>query len=53
MTPTQTTLRLIGQHANVSNLLAWARAPREIALIMPRVGSGHQGMRPRSAHFKV
>jgi glyoxylase-like metal-dependent hydrolase (beta-lactamase superfamily II)/8-oxo-dGTP pyrophosphatase MutT (NUDIX family) len=46
MTPTQTTLRLIGQHANVSAVLAWARAPREIALIMPRVGSGHQGMRP-------
>jgi glyoxylase-like metal-dependent hydrolase (beta-lactamase superfamily II)/8-oxo-dGTP pyrophosphatase MutT (NUDIX family) len=46
MTPTQTTLKLIGQHAKVSDLLAWARAPREIGLIMPRVGSGREGMRP-------
>ena len=46
MTPTQTTLRLVGNYANVSALLAWARAPREIGLIMPRVGSGQQGMRP-------
>jgi len=46
MTPTQTTLKLIGKHAAVSDLLAWARAPREIGLIMPRVGSGHEGMRP-------
>jgi len=46
MTPTQTTLRLVGRYANVSDLLAWARAPREIGLIMPRVGSGQQGMRP-------
>ena len=46
MTPTQTTLKLIGKHALVRDLLAWARAPREIGLIMPRVGSGHEGMRP-------
>jgi glyoxylase-like metal-dependent hydrolase (beta-lactamase superfamily II)/8-oxo-dGTP pyrophosphatase MutT (NUDIX family) len=46
MTPTQTTLRLVGQYAAVSDLLAWARAPREIGLIMPRVGSGGRGMRP-------
>jgi glyoxylase-like metal-dependent hydrolase (beta-lactamase superfamily II)/8-oxo-dGTP pyrophosphatase MutT (NUDIX family) len=46
MTPTQTTLALIGRYAKVSALLAWAREPREIGLIMPRVGSGHQGMRP-------
>jgi glyoxylase-like metal-dependent hydrolase (beta-lactamase superfamily II)/8-oxo-dGTP pyrophosphatase MutT (NUDIX family) len=46
MTPTQTTLRLVGRHPNVDALLAWAREPREIALIMPRVGSGQQGMRP-------
>ena len=46
MTPTQTTLKLIGKHAALSDLLAWARAPREIGLIMPRVGSGHEGMRP-------
>ena len=46
MTPTQTTLRLAARFDNVAALLAWARAPRDIALIMPRVGSGSQGMRP-------
>ena len=46
MTPTQTTLRLVGQYANVGALMAWARVPRAIGLTMPRVGSGHQGMRP-------
>jgi glyoxylase-like metal-dependent hydrolase (beta-lactamase superfamily II)/8-oxo-dGTP pyrophosphatase MutT (NUDIX family) len=46
MTPTQTTLRLVDRYASVDALLAWAREPREIALIMPRVGSGQQGMRP-------
>jgi glyoxylase-like metal-dependent hydrolase (beta-lactamase superfamily II)/8-oxo-dGTP pyrophosphatase MutT (NUDIX family) len=46
MTPTQKTLELVGGHDHVAALLAWARAPREVALIMPRVGSGRQGMRP-------
>ena len=46
MTPTQKTLELVGRYANVEALLAWARAPREVALIMPRVANGTQGMRP-------
>ncbi|MES3012388.1 MAG: MBL fold metallo-hydrolase [Pseudomonadota bacterium] len=46
MTPTQKTLELVGQYATVDALLAWARAPREIALTMPRVANGKQGMRP-------
>lgn len=46
MTPTQKTLELVGQYDRVDALLAWARAPREVALIMPRVASGKQGMRP-------
>jgi glyoxylase-like metal-dependent hydrolase (beta-lactamase superfamily II)/8-oxo-dGTP pyrophosphatase MutT (NUDIX family) len=46
MTPTQKTLELVGRYDTVAALLAWARAPREVALIMPRVGSGQQGMRP-------
>ena len=46
MTPTQTSLKLVGRYDTVADLLAWARAPREIGLIMPRVGSGHEGMRP-------
>ena len=46
MTPTQKTLELVGSYDSVAVLLAWARAPREVALIMPRVGVGKQGMRP-------
>ncbi|MBC8054989.1 MAG: MBL fold metallo-hydrolase, partial [Rhizobiales bacterium] len=46
MTPTQKTLELVGRHAGTATLLAWARAPREVALIMPRVANGRQGLRP-------
>ena len=46
MTPTQKTLELVGRYDSVAALLAWARAPREVALVMPRVGSGGSGMRP-------
>ncbi|HEY8708162.1 MAG TPA: MBL fold metallo-hydrolase, partial [Burkholderiaceae bacterium] len=46
MTPTHKTLELVGRYGTVAALLAWARAPREVALVMPRVGSGGQGMRP-------
>jgi glyoxylase-like metal-dependent hydrolase (beta-lactamase superfamily II)/8-oxo-dGTP pyrophosphatase MutT (NUDIX family) len=46
MTPTQKTLELVGRYDTVDALLAWARAPREVALIMPRVANGRQGMRP-------
>jgi glyoxylase-like metal-dependent hydrolase (beta-lactamase superfamily II)/8-oxo-dGTP pyrophosphatase MutT (NUDIX family) len=46
MTPTQKTLELVSRHANVAELLAWARAPRSVPLIMPRVAVGSQGMRP-------
>lgn len=46
MTPTQKTLELVGRYERVDALLAWARAPREVALIMPRVGRGRQGTRP-------
>ena len=46
MTPTQKTLELVGQYDKVDALLAWARAPRAVPLIMPRVANGKQGMRP-------
>ncbi len=46
MTPTQKTLELVGRYATVEALLAWARGPREVALIMPRVAQGKQGLRP-------
>jgi glyoxylase-like metal-dependent hydrolase (beta-lactamase superfamily II) len=46
MTPTLKTLELLAAHADVAALLAWAQAPRDVALVMPRVASGAQGMRP-------
>jgi glyoxylase-like metal-dependent hydrolase (beta-lactamase superfamily II)/8-oxo-dGTP pyrophosphatase MutT (NUDIX family) len=46
MTPTQKTLELVGRYEDVESLLAWARAPRAVAMIMPRVGKGREGMRP-------
>ncbi|HZT54748.1 MAG TPA: MBL fold metallo-hydrolase [Burkholderiaceae bacterium] len=46
MTPTRKTLELVGKHATVDALLAWARAPRKVALIMPRIAHGRQGPRP-------
>lgn len=46
MTPTQKTLELIGGHADVASLLAWAGAPRSVPLVMPRIGTGRDGVRP-------
>ncbi len=46
MNPTRHTLEIVQRHASVAELLAWARAPREVALIMPRVGSGSEGPQP-------
>ena len=46
LTPTQKTLETVARHANVEALLAWARAPREIPLVLPRVGTGRDGPRP-------
>jgi glyoxylase-like metal-dependent hydrolase (beta-lactamase superfamily II)/8-oxo-dGTP pyrophosphatase MutT (NUDIX family) len=46
MTPTHKTLELIGTHANVDALLAWAGAQRSVPLVMPRMGTGREGLRP-------
>lgn len=46
MTPTLKTLELIGSHPSVDALLAWAAAPRRVPLVMPRVGTGRDGVRP-------
>ena len=46
MTPTQKTLETIARFADVAALLEWASGPREVGLIMPRVGAGSRGMRP-------
>ena len=46
MTPTLATLELLNRHASVQAFLEWARSPREIAPIMPRMAGGAQGPRP-------
>jgi glyoxylase-like metal-dependent hydrolase (beta-lactamase superfamily II)/8-oxo-dGTP pyrophosphatase MutT (NUDIX family) len=46
LTPTQKTLETIGRFANVADAMAWASAPRQVALVMPRVASGRDGFRP-------
>jgi len=46
MTPTLKTLEAIARFDSVQSLLAWARSPREIGLVMPHIGIGSQGLRP-------
>jgi glyoxylase-like metal-dependent hydrolase (beta-lactamase superfamily II)/8-oxo-dGTP pyrophosphatase MutT (NUDIX family) len=46
MTPTLKTLEAIARFDTVHALLTWARARREIVLMMPRLGVGRQGLRP-------
>ncbi len=46
LTPTQKTLETIGRFARVAEAMAWASAPRQVALVMPRVASGRDGFRP-------
>ncbi|MGK2898811.1 MAG: MBL fold metallo-hydrolase [Burkholderiaceae bacterium] len=46
MTPTRKMLELVGRHDTVAALLAWAHAPREVALVMPHIANGKQGTRP-------
>jgi glyoxylase-like metal-dependent hydrolase (beta-lactamase superfamily II)/8-oxo-dGTP pyrophosphatase MutT (NUDIX family) len=46
LTPTQKTLETIGRFASVAEAMAWAAAPRRVALVMPRVATGRDGFRP-------
>ncbi|MGZ8258931.1 MAG: MBL fold metallo-hydrolase, partial [Caldimonas sp.] len=46
LTPTQKTLETIGRFATVAEAMAWAVAPRQVPLVMPRVASGRDGLRP-------
>ena len=46
LTPTQKTLETAACFANVASLMAWAQAPRTVALVMPRVAKGAAGFRP-------
>ena len=46
LTPTQKTLEVVSRFEDVSTLMAWAAAPRTVPLMMPRVGTGSDGLRP-------
>ena len=46
LTPTQKTLETVAGFADVASLMVWARAPRSVALVMPRVANGAAGFRP-------
>lgn len=46
MTPTRAVIDMIGRFADTEALLAWARAPREVATVMPRLGMDGSGLRP-------
>jgi 8-oxo-dGTP pyrophosphatase MutT (NUDIX family) len=49
LTPQRSLLATIGRHAHTDSLLAWARSPREIVTVVPRLalnGSGLQTVRP-------
>jgi len=46
LTPTQKTLEALARFRSVGEVLAWANGPRELGVIMPRVGTGAEGPRP-------
>ncbi|MCI1191687.1 MBL fold metallo-hydrolase [Calidifontimicrobium sp. SYSU G02091] len=46
ITPQRKTLEALARFDRVEALLAWARQPREIALTMPMIGRGRDGVRP-------
>jgi glyoxylase-like metal-dependent hydrolase (beta-lactamase superfamily II)/8-oxo-dGTP pyrophosphatase MutT (NUDIX family) len=46
LTPTQKSLETVARFSDVASLMAWAAAPRAVALTMPRVATGGQGLRP-------
>ena len=46
MTPTLKTLEMLARHGTLESLLGWAAAPRDVALVMPRLAGGASGLRP-------
>ncbi len=46
LTPTQKTLETVARFSDVDEAMAWASAPRQVALVMPRVANGQGGFRP-------
>ncbi|HEY0819301.1 MAG TPA: NUDIX domain-containing protein, partial [Rhizobacter sp.] len=50
MGPTRATLTAIGAFDTTAALMAYARGPRTVSLINPRIGAGSQGLRPVMPH---
>lgn len=50
MGPTRATLTAIGAFDTAEALMAYARGPRTVSLINPRIGAGSQGLRPVMPH---
>jgi glyoxylase-like metal-dependent hydrolase (beta-lactamase superfamily II)/8-oxo-dGTP pyrophosphatase MutT (NUDIX family) len=46
MGPTRATLMSLAHFKTVAEAMAWARSPREVSRIFPRIGDGAQGQRP-------
>lgn len=46
LTPTRATLQSIAHFDTAAAVMAWARAPRPVRRILPRIGVGAQGLRP-------
>ncbi|HWI82215.1 NUDIX domain-containing protein [Ramlibacter sp.] len=50
MTPTRAVIGMIGRFADTRALLAWARSPREVPTVAPRLGVDRHGVRPVPPH---
>ena len=50
MTPTRFMLETVGRFADTDSLLAWARSPREVRMVLPRLGYDSTGLRPVAPH---
>ena len=50
MGPTRATLTALGAFDTTAALMAYARGPRTVSLINPRIGAGSQGLRPVMPH---
>jgi 8-oxo-dGTP pyrophosphatase MutT (NUDIX family) len=46
MTPTRAMLELLAGHAGTASLLAWARTPRQVPRVLPRLALGASGQQP-------
>ena len=46
LTPTQKTLELLRRFASAAEAMAWAMAPRDVPISMPRLAGGSDGPRP-------